>query len=224
MKWTEDEIEKVKSLIKNGLKTTEISTIMGRTAKAIRVKFNKMSYSVLNTKPKIIKICIECGNEINNNGLKFCSQSCSATHNNKLRIKKPSRLRYNITCLNCKETKKTISKIFCSQNCHTLYKQNIIKEKIENGDTTLYYKTYKNYLIEKYGCKCMECGWAEINPISGKVPIELEHIDGDSTNNRLENLKLLCPNCHSLTPTYKALNIGKGRHNRMLRYNEGKSF
>ena len=70
----------------------------------------------------------------------------------------------------------------------------------------------------------MECGWCEINKYSGNVPIELEHIDGNSENNSLENLKLLCPNCHSLTPTYKALNTGNGRHSRRKRYEEGKSY
>jgi 5-methylcytosine-specific restriction endonuclease McrA len=74
----------------------------------------------------------------------------------------------------------------------------------------------------------MECGWDKINPITNNVPIELEHIDGDSTNNSLENLKLLCPNCHSLTPTFGALNKGNGRWskrklNRRKRYNDGKS-
>ena len=85
-------------------------------------------------------------------------------------------------------------------------------------------RQYKNYLIHKHGEKCMECGWCEINLLSGKVPIELEHIDGNSENNSLNNLKLLCPNHHSLTPTYKALNKGNGRHARMVRYNSGKSF
>ena len=41
--------------------------------------------------------------------------------------------------------------------------------------------------------------------------LELEHIDGDWSNTRLENLTLLCPNCHSLTATFKALNRGRGR-------------
>ena len=85
-------------------------------------------------------------------------------------------------------------------------------------------KTIKRYLIDLYGDKCMECGWCEINQVTGKVPIELEHIDGDSENNSLENVKLLCPNCHSLTPTYKALNIGNGRHKRMERYRKGISY
>ena len=67
------------------------------------------------------------------------------------------------------------------------------------------------YLREKYGDKCMECGWAKINVFTNKVPLDLEHIDGNSRNNKEDNLKLLCPNCHSLTATYKGANKGNGR-------------
>jgi hypothetical protein len=47
------------------------------------------------------------------------------------------------------------------------------------------------------------------------VPIEVEHIDGDWRNSRVENLTLLCPNCHSLTATYRGLNRGRGRAKRL---------
>ncbi len=47
--------------------------------------------------------------------------------------------------------------------------------------------------------------------MTGRIPVEIEHIDGDWTNNLPSNLTLLCPNCHSLTPTYRALNRGRGR-------------
>jgi hypothetical protein len=43
------------------------------------------------------------------------------------------------------------------------------------------------------------------------IPLELDHIDGDRTNNLLSNLRLLCPNCHALTPTYRGRNIGRWR-------------
>jgi predicted HNH restriction endonuclease len=77
------------------------------------------------------------------------------------------------------------------------------------------YGTVSNYvrrfLVENFGEKCFLCGWDEVNPYTGKIPVEVDHIDADWKNNSPENLRLLCPNCHSLTDTYKALNRGKGR-------------
>ena len=40
------------------------------------------------------------------------------------------------------------------------------------------------------------------------IPLELEHKNGNRNDNRLDNLELLCPNCHALTPTYRGRNIG----------------
>ena len=67
------------------------------------------------------------------------------------------------------------------------------------------------YLRETRGEKCEECGWAEINPKSGRIPIHIDHIDGDYRHTRPENLRILCPNHHALTPFYGSLNRGNGR-------------
>ncbi|MBV9233106.1 MAG: HNH endonuclease [Candidatus Eremiobacteraeota bacterium] len=73
----------------------------------------------------------------------------------------------------------------------------------------------RRYLIRQLGEQCFRCGWAKRNVITGKVPVEVEHIDGNSQNNRLDNLTLLCPNCHALTSTFRALNRGRGRAYRL---------
>jgi hypothetical protein len=41
------------------------------------------------------------------------------------------------------------------------------------------------------------------------LPLEVDHIDGDWQNNLLRNLRLLCPNCHSVTDTYRGRNKGR---------------
>lgn len=52
---------------------------------------------------------------------------------------------------------------------------------------------------------CEECGWAK-KAKDGRIPLELDHINGDRYDNRLKNLRILCPNCHSLKPTHRGKN------------------
>jgi 5-methylcytosine-specific restriction endonuclease McrA len=53
--------------------------------------------------------------------------------------------------------------------------------------------------------QCRSCGLR--NWMGAPIPLELDHVDGDHSNNSLGNLRLLCPNCHAQTPTYKARSI-----------------
>lgn len=48
--------------------------------------------------------------------------------------------------------------------------------------------------------------------LNNKIPLELDHIDGNRFNNNLNNLRLLCPNCHALTPNYRGKNKGKASY------------
>lgn len=75
-------------------------------------------------------------------------------------------------------------------------------------------------LIEaKYRCQSPTCpvpgGFGGmVNPVTGNVPLEIDHIDGDCHNNTPGNLIVLCPTCHALTPTYRALNKNSKRSSR----------
>ena len=76
-----------------------------------------------------------------------------------------------------------------------------------------YYQSFKlkNRLL-KEGLKlplCEQCGWAKKTE-NGYLPLELDHINGNRHDNRLENLRILCPNCHSLTSNHKGRS-GKGK-------------
>ncbi|MDQ5949197.1 MAG: hypothetical protein QG589_323 [Patescibacteria group bacterium] len=60
--------------------------------------------------------------------------------------------------------------------------------------------------------KCEMCGWAQIS-IDGRLPLELDHINGNRHDNRIKNLRVLCPNCHSLQITHR----GRNRNARVLK-------
>ena len=76
------------------------------------------------------------------------------------------------------------------------------------GSTFQSYKLKKRLFAEGLKNKqCEECGWAEIAE-GGYLPLELDHINGDRHDNRLINLRVLCPNCHSLKPTHRGRNRG----------------
>ena len=81
----------------------------------------------------------------------------------------------------------------------------------------------RRHLHQEQSGRCVLCqipdSWA------GKpLVFVLDHVDGDSTNNRRENLRLVCPNCDSQLPTFKARNRGKGRATRRARFAAGKSY
>ena len=130
-------------------------------------------------------------------------------------------------CLQCHTVLENRYKIiYCSNRCQLQRRYQIWidswkkgKKDGNKGITTKNISGHlKRYLYEKFQNKCARCQWNVKNPITGNIPLEVEHIDGNSENNKEENLTLLCPNCHALTPFYKNLNKGNGRKWRMDKY------
>lgn len=124
------------------------------------------------------------------------------------------------TCLNCGKELADSRKKYCDNKCQAEYQHKEWITRWKEGKESGLKGEYgisvhiKKYLFEKYSNKCCKCGWGETNPYSGTIPLEIDHIDGDYTNNSEDNLQLLCPNCHSLTSTYKGANKGRGRKDR----------
>lgn len=150
----------------------------------------------------------------------YCSRSCAATVNNQNRARKkkkgstPRPVRY---CNGCGGELGYRQKLYCSGNCYQEYRTNKRIEAWLSGEwdgssSQGASATIKKYLIKEAGYRCASptCavpgGFSEINPVTGRCPLEVDHIDGDCYNNSRDNLAVVCPNCHALTPTYRALN------------------
>lgn len=123
------------------------------------------------------------------------------------------------TCLFCGATLKNKRSKYCNNKCQCKY----VYEKYicdwKSGRISGLRGKYgisnhiKRYLFDKHNSKCERCGWNERNPYTGIIPLEIHHVDGNYLNNKEDNLQLLCPNCHSLTDSYKNHN-DKGRKDR----------
>lgn len=155
--------------------------------------------------------CKHCNSELPTRTYKpltFCNRSCAAQYNNAHR--KSGKL-----CIVCDNHLPPRRKQCCSAKCRdALYFATTTDVRVEAGEVSTA-QTLRKYLIRKRGYKCETPGCGLFEWFGKPLPLEVDHIDGDSTNNFPSNLRLLCCNCHSVTPTWKALNIGSGRKSRI---------
>jgi hypothetical protein len=145
----------------------------------------------------------------------FCNNSCSATFRNLRKV--------DNQCLTCDKNLSSSKRKYCSHTCQQQYQNKIILEDWKSGETCGHRTDFsirepiRNYIVNKYNNKCAECGWDTPHPNTGKIPLQIHHIDGKASNCSEDNLILLCPNCHSLTPNYGGRNKSSDR---VMRYNK----
>lgn len=147
---------------------------------------------------------------------KFCSMSCAATFNNQgLRRHEGQRPK----CLACRSILKRSSRKFCCVACQHEYQYKRFierwlagKEDGKSGGLGTS-KHIRRWVEERDGRKCLLC--ERTTWTSRKIPLVLDHIDGNSQNNTPGNLRLICPNCDQLQPTWGGRNRGNGRKARL---------
>ena len=132
---------------------------------------------------------------------------------------KPKKIREK--CLNCHRKTARSSYKYCSNSCQNEFQYQVYIRQWKAGKIIglqglgIVSSYIKRYLRKKFDNKCCKCGWSEVNLKTDTVPLVADHIDGNWRNNVESNLRLLCPNCDSLTFTYAGLNRGNGRMNRV---------
>lgn len=180
--------------------------------------------------------CKFCNNSLSydKRNCKFCDNSCAASFNNKgknrhLHIpnKNINASNTELYCLYCaKKLTERTQKKFCNYICNRKFQNNIESTKkkklldewkqgkIDGGTWRGVMRYVRSYIFDKYNSKCCICGWGELNAFTGRIPLDIDHIDGNPCNHNEDNLRLLCKNCHSLTSTYGGSNRGNGRKER----------
>lgn len=148
------------------------------------------------------------------NKTKFCSRLCKDT------FKKLKRKTFK--CLYCNENfleKYSTENKFCSSKCCGLHKKekNTV-EKVLPGKSNNNRKI-REYLLKTRGSSCEICLCPALHNNKPLV-LQVHHRDGNSDNNNLNNIQLLCPNCHSQTDTFCTRNkkyASRNLYNRQYR-------
>lgn len=158
--------------------------------------------------------CPQCGVGAVMRGAKTCSRSCSDA----MRRRQPDPCR---RCGSRERVGRRRGGPYCSWACFNedryertgsfarwiaAWTSGQVSGTTENGKPD---DRVRQALVLLRGQRCEECGWAEINPVSGRVPLHVDHVTGDRERNKPHEVRLLCPNCHSLTANYQHLNNPK---------------
>lgn len=203
---------------RNGLSWREAALLAGEKSKKARLK----RISKYNEDPILCSFC-ESHLSYDKRKNKFCGHSCAASFNN-LGITRNSNTGEwkKKKCLNCEKITK--NRKCCNNKCYSEYVKKQRRNKIEQLGSLIYYRIDIWYLIENRGRRCEICYNHQWN--KKDIPLDIHHKDGDSDNNKLDNLLLICPNCHRQTDNHGSKNKtdSKRKRYRKHRYDQGLSY
>lgn len=153
-----------------------------------------------------IKACPKCKTEHTKSGI-YCSRSCANsrkfTQETRDKISNTNRKNYQQLSVEQREARERALRSQGRTTC-----VNTLDRLLTDDFGVLGMQSKRMRVIVEQNAACNHCGlthWRD-----QRITLELEHKDGDNSNNARENLEALCPNCHSLTPTWR------GRKNKRL--------
>lgn len=186
-----------------------------KTVEGHKLRYKKMREDYI----KSPKVCPTCQNSLpyEKRRSKFCNHVCAGLFCNK----SPSgNSKHKKICVVCSTSYMSYMKNskYCNRICEKLHafgkKIEAWKNGLEKGYSGKAFsvaKWLRRYLFQKYDNKCCKCNWSQVNPVTNNIPLEVNHINGDASDCKEENLELLCPNCHSLTFNFRSLNRNSKR-------------
>lgn len=165
--------------------------------------------------------CEHCGKATANP--RFCSGSCRASVTNRGVRRHPGN---QVGCLLCGAQIARRRQSYCSLACHRDAEGvRRIQRWLATGvpGHHAFAGAIRDFILMEQNGGCAICG---MPPEWRGTPLVfvLDHVDGDAANHRRENVRMVCPNCDSQLPTFKARNRGRGRHFRRERYRAGLSY
>ena len=164
--------------------------------------------------------CVNC-NEVIASDRTYCTNCWANNKGLRSYIVKTSHKLLPDACMVCEKPLPRQHIAYCSAECRKHLEDYITRSEVEAGNIKTP-QTIRKFLLRTQPNECAICKTSQWQ--GQPTPLVMDHIDGSSDNNKLSNLRLICPNCDAQTSTYKSKNKGNGRHSRRLRYAEGKSY